>query len=76
MLNAPVEARPKASSALGACILAAAGTIHADLQSATAAMAVSGEVFQPIPEERDRMEESYLRFLAELTKRGWIPDRR
>lgn len=76
LLGKPVEARTRASTALGACILAATGTLHSDLQTATAAMSVTGETFHPLPQEQPAMEQNYRRFLEESAKRGWIADRR
>jgi ribulose kinase len=70
-----MEARPGASTALGACILAAAGTIHPDLKTATRAMSVTGAPVEPAPGERAAMDESYRRFREELAGRGWIENR-
>lgn len=72
VLNLPVVEKPTASSALGAAMLAAAGTLHPDLTSATEAMAATGDTVQPDPSERDELEGSYQRFLAALTERGWL----
>ena len=75
VLGRPLSAKPGASTALGACILAAAGTLHPDLASATAAMAVEGEQVEPDAAEYEAMDLSYRRFLSVLVERGWIPDR-
>ena len=72
VLGAPLVARPSATTARGACILAAAGTLHADVSSAAEAMAVEGEVVEPVAGERDALEASYRRFVLELQERGWL----
>ena len=74
VLGRPLEAKPGAGTALGACILAAAGTLHRDLQSATAAMAVTGRAVEPVATERDALEVSYRRFLQGCAERGWIEE--
>lgn len=73
VLNTPLEAKPQAGTALGACILAAAGTLHPDLRSATAAMSARGETFPPLESEREELESGYRRFLNEVEERGWCP---
>ncbi len=61
-------------TAFGACILAAAGTLHETLRAATDAMVhAGGPPFRPVAGERDRLELSYRRFVAALTERGWLP---
>lgn len=75
VLGGPVVAKPHASTALGACILAAAGTLHPDLRSATAAMSVEGERFGPNDDQTETLDRSYRRFLDEVTGRGWIIER-
>jgi D-ribulokinase len=75
VLGRPLQAKPAASTALGACILAAAGTLHPDLAAATAAMAVEGSRVEPETGEYETMDLSYRRFLKALAERGWITDR-
>jgi sugar (pentulose or hexulose) kinase len=75
VLGARVVAKPGASTALGACILAAAGTLHPDLATATAAMAAGGEVFTPDEAERRALDRSYRRFVEEVARRGWTGHR-
>ena len=60
-----------ASSARGAAILAAAGTLHFDLTAAVKAMAARGELVGPVEQERDRLELSYLRFRKMSS--AWLP---
>ena len=72
VLGFPVVAAPGATTALGACILAAAGTLHADLGAATAAMSATGEQVDPVDAERDALEASYQRFRSAIVERGWI----
>src|SRR5699024_9356132 len=62
VLNRPVMRMRRARTALGAAVLAAAGSAHADLGEAAAAMVGSGEVVEPAPEEVDRLDENYRRF--------------
>ncbi|HVM00526.1 MAG TPA: FGGY family carbohydrate kinase [Egibacteraceae bacterium] len=71
-LGMALDAKPSATTALGACMLAAAGTLHPDLATATAAMAVTGERSEPVEREREALAHSYARFLDALAARGWI----
>lgn len=73
VLGAPLVAKPAASTALGACILAAAGSLHPDLAAATAAMAVAGERVNPDEDDRDALERNYQRFVTAVIQRGWWP---
>ncbi len=70
VLGVPLEAAPHASTARGAAILAAAGSLHPDLSSAAAAMAVTGAAVDPDESERDALEESYRRFVSEIRARA------
>ena len=72
VLGVPLLATPGATTALGACILAAAGTLHPDLAAASAAMSAGGQPVDPDDAERDRMEANYRRFRAAVVDRGWI----
>lgn len=47
VLDMPLVEKPEATTAHGACILAAAGTLHPDLSTAVAEMGVSGEQVDP-----------------------------
>lgn len=76
ILGLPLVAKPQASTALGACILAAAGTLHPDLASASAAMCAEGELFSPNDRERETLDRSYRRFVEEVRSRGWTGHRR
>jgi sugar (pentulose or hexulose) kinase len=63
-----------ANTSFGACILAAAGTVHPSLDAATDAMVDDARgAVEPVAAERDRLEESYRRFVAAVTGRGWLP---
>ena len=73
VLREPVVAKPAADTSLGACILAAAGTLHPDLGAATRAMAADGEEVEPDEGWVDALDASYARFLDELAERGWHP---
>lgn len=71
-LGAPLLEKPGATTALGACILAAAGTVHPDLASAADAMGAAGEEVEPVEDERDALEAGYERFVTALVERGWL----
>ena len=72
-LGVPLVAKPGASTALGACILAASGTLHRDVAAAADAMGVRGEDVAPVDEEREALDRSYRRFVEALEERGWLP---
>ncbi len=72
VLGVPLLAAPGATTALGACILAAAGTLHPNLSAATAAMSVTGTQVDPDDTERDALEANYRRFRSAVAERGWI----
>jgi sugar (pentulose or hexulose) kinase len=60
------------TSAFGAALLAAAGTLHEDLASAARAMVSHVDEVEPDRRERAGLDDSYARFTDELAKRGWI----
>lgn len=68
-------ARPAtANTSFGACILAAAGTLHPSLDAATDAMVDDTHAHvDPVAGEGDRLEESYRRFADAVAERGWLP---
>lgn len=72
VLGVPLVEVPDAGTALGACILAAAGSLHPDLASATAAMAARGPTVQPDQEDGPAMAASYQRFRDAVVARGWL----
>ena len=73
VLDVAVVRSQSADTAFGACVLAAAGTLHESLGAATDAMvAASGPPVEPVAGERERLEESYGRFVAALVERGWL----
>lgn len=72
VLGSPVVARPEATTARGACILAAAATLHPDLAAAAEAMGAPGEEVAVVEAEREALERSYRRFVAALEERGWL----
>jgi len=74
VLDRTIVRPASADTAFGACVLAAAGTVHESLQAATDAMvATAGPAVEPVPSERARLEDSYRRFVAAVTERGWVP---
>jgi sugar (pentulose or hexulose) kinase len=74
-LHRPVLLTEGADSAFGACILAAAETMHPDLQAAVEAMVTGGEEVAPVGSETEALDGSFARFVAALADRGWIDDR-
>lgn len=72
VLGHAVTAKPAATTALGACILAAAGTLHPDLATATRSMSIVGEEVSPDHDEVHALSRSYERFVAALDERGCL----
>lgn len=73
-LGLPLVVPERAETSFGACVLAAAGSIHATLADATRAMVRVQDGVDPVEEERDALERSYERFVAALDERGWLDD--
>ncbi len=74
VLGVPITRPTSAYTSFGACVLAAAGTLHPSLAEATDAMVDDTHApVEPLAEEGDRLEESYRRFVDALTGRGWLP---
>jgi len=73
-LDRPLRVADRAETAFGAALLAASGTLHASLTEAASAMAGAGRVVEPVPAEREALEESYARFVQEIRTRGWLPE--
>lgn len=72
VLGMPLRVAERAETALGAALLAAAGTLHDDLAQAAAAMTGRGDPVDPDTAEQPALAESYDRFVAELRTRGWL----
>ncbi|MGI8983539.1 MAG: FGGY-family carbohydrate kinase, partial [Acidimicrobiales bacterium] len=73
VLGLPITRPERADTAFGACVLAAAGILHPTLSAAVEAMAgASGAEVEPVAGERERLAESYQRFVAALDGRGWL----
>jgi sugar (pentulose or hexulose) kinase len=73
VLGMPIVRPPSADTAFGACVLAAAGTIHPDLTAAADAMVGRpGAPVEPVAGEAGRLEEGYGRFVDLLTGKGWL----
>ncbi|MEX2587606.1 MAG: FGGY family carbohydrate kinase [Actinomycetota bacterium] len=72
VLGKPIVQKPGASTARGAAILAAAGSLHPDLASATQAMSVDGTEVAPEPAEQDALERNFQRLSASLVDHGWL----
>ena len=74
VLGVAITRPATANTSFGACILAAAGTVHPSLAGATDAMVDDARAaVEPIAAERDRLEESYRRFVDAVAGRGWLP---
>jgi D-ribulokinase len=74
VLDVAITRPATAYTSFGACVLAAAGPLHASLAEATDAMVDNAGVpVEPVPAERDRLEENYGAFVAALAGRGWLP---
>ena len=72
VLGVPLVLAARAETSFGACLLAAAGSVHGSLSEATGAMVQRGHEVEPVDGERDRLEESYRRFVAAVEERGWL----
>ena len=73
VLGVPIARPAEPSTAFGACILAATGTLHTSLAAATDAMvAVPGDEVEPVAAERGRLDDSYGRFVDAIREREWI----
>jgi sugar (pentulose or hexulose) kinase len=75
VLGRPVVVAEGADTAFGACVLAAAGTLYADLAAAGKAMVAEGEEVAPSDSERQALGESFIRFVVGLAERGWLDER-
>ena len=77
VLDVAIVGSATAETSFGACILAAAGTLHASLDAAGDAMvAPAGIPVAPVAAERAQLDDSYGRFVAALDEQGWLPWRR
>jgi xylulokinase len=72
VLDRPVLRVREAGTALGAALLAAAGSTHAGISAAAKAMVPAGELVDPDEREVEPLRDSYGRFADELRARGWI----
>lgn len=71
VLGRPVLRVESAGTPLGAAMLAASGSLHPDLATAAAEMAPPAELIEPVAAETAQLDESYARFVGELSSRGW-----
>ncbi|NKQ57093.1 carbohydrate kinase [Amycolatopsis sp. K13G38] len=67
-----LRASPRAETAYGAALLAAAAITPGGLAEVSARLPEGGTVVDPDPTETEALEESYQRFVAELRGRGWL----
>jgi D-ribulokinase len=75
VLGRPLVRAATPTTAFGAALLAASGTLHPTLEEAAAAMVRSSATVEPDPAEAGALEQSYGRFVEELARRGWLADR-
>lgn len=71
VIGRPVRLPEQAEGAIGMAVLAATSS-GASLQEAAAAMVRIGEEIHPSPSRTARYLPVYLRFIDELTRRGWL----
>ena len=57
---------------MGACLLAAAGTIHPDLTAAARAMVRPPRMIEPDSATRNTQPDGYRRWTEALRRRGWL----
>lgn len=72
VLGKPIDRVTRAGTALGAALLAATGTVHADISESAAHMLGEPERFEPIEAEIEPLTTRYERFRRELADRGWL----
>ena len=72
VLSMPLMVVKDASTARGAAILAAAGTLHPDLETATQEMKATGELVEPNDQEEEALQENYERFTESLRSAGLL----
>lgn len=73
VLGVPLAVAANGDTAFGACVLAAAGTLHPDVTTAVGEMVAVTQQVDPDPAEAGRLEASYVRFVGALSERGWLP---
>jgi len=73
VLGRPVRLPAHAESAFGMAVLAAAATTGRSCAEAAAQMCHTRAVIDPRPQRTARFAERYLRLVAELQRRGWLP---
>jgi sugar (pentulose or hexulose) kinase len=72
VLGRPLVVPEQPTSAFGAALLAAAGTVHENLEAAAAAMVRHREEVEPDASEEAALLASYTRLEEALRARGWI----
>ncbi|MFI0451999.1 FGGY-family carbohydrate kinase [Actinomadura sp. 6N118] len=73
ILGRPVLLPEQAEPALGAAVLAAAASTGRRVAETAASMVRLRETIDPRPTHTARFDEGYLRLVAELERRGWLP---
>jgi sugar (pentulose or hexulose) kinase len=72
VLGRPVRLPEQAESAFGMALLAAAATRGRPCAEVAGEMCRTREVIEPRPDRASHFREPYLRFVAELERRGWL----
>ncbi|NIH78183.1 FGGY-family carbohydrate kinase [Amycolatopsis viridis] len=67
-----LQISPQAETGYGAAMLAAAAVLPGGLTEAADLIPGGSSTIHPDPAEQPALEENYQRFVAELTRRGWI----
>jgi len=75
VLGDAVAVAVDAGTATGACLLAAAGPVHADLTAAAAAMVRPARLIEPDEATRQAMADGYGRWTEALARRGSLDGR-
>lgn len=75
VLDLPVTRPRRTGSAHGAAVLALSAISGCGLRDALARTGAGDDPVEPLVDERDRLEESYARFRAEMERRGYLAAR-
>jgi sugar (pentulose or hexulose) kinase len=72
VLGHAIELVATADTAFGASLLAAAGSVHPDLATASSAMVRPGRLVEPDPAESEALDARYAEWVGALEERGWL----
>jgi ribulose kinase len=74
VLGWPLQLTEQATTSFGASLLAAAGSVHPDLATASERMVRVTDTVEPVEQEREPLAERYSEMVSALANRGWIDD--